>query len=119
MFVERDYRNTSIKRRNTAAAYVEHLFCDGLLSGVCQNCREHAGRGHGFRPVFIGLMNMYGSLRFRSGDHALIMDGATPDISTAQLAQKPSMDGFFASVMCRKGAAEALVRQSSDARAKL
>jgi hypothetical protein len=65
----------------------------------------NAGRGHGFRPVFLSLMNMYGTLRFRSGDHALIMDGTTPDISTAQLAQKPRIDGFFASVMCRKASA--------------
>lgn len=67
----------------------------------------NAGRGHGFRPIFLGLMNLYGSLRFRSGDHALIMDGTTPDLSTAQLAQKPAIDGFFASVMCRKDAVSA------------
>lgn len=56
--------------------------------------------GHGFRPIFIGLMNLHGELRFRSGDHALIMDGTTPTLSTAQLQQKPYIDGFFASVQC-------------------
>jgi hypothetical protein len=65
---------------------------------------KSAGRGHGFRPIFLGLMNLFGSLRFRSGDHALIMDGTTPTLSTAQLAQKPPIDGFFASVICRKEA---------------
>ncbi len=57
-------------------------------------------RGHGFRPIFIGLVNLNGALRFRSGDHALIMDGTTPTLSMAQLQQKPSIDGFFASVRC-------------------
>jgi hypothetical protein len=57
-------------------------------------------RGYGFRPIFIGLMNLTGFLRFRSGDHALVMDGTSPNLATAQLAQKPSMKGFFASIMC-------------------
>jgi hypothetical protein len=56
--------------------------------------------GHGFRPVFLGLMNLQGSLRFRSGDHALLMDGTSPTLATAQLAQKPFIDGFFASIRC-------------------
>lgn len=59
-----------------------------------------ANRGHGFRPIFIGLLNLCGSLRFRSGDHALVMDGASPNLATSQLAQKPTIDGFFASVCC-------------------
>jgi hypothetical protein len=58
------------------------------------------GRGHGFRPIFLGLVNLYGSLRFRSGDYALLMDGTSPGPATAQVAQKPSIDGFFASIRC-------------------
>jgi anti-sigma regulatory factor (Ser/Thr protein kinase) len=58
-------------------------------------------RGHGFRPIFQGLTNLNGYLRFRSGDHAIIMDGTTPSLATAQLAQKPYFAGFFASVMCK------------------
>lgn len=61
-------------------------------------------RGHGFRPIFIGLANLRGALRFRSGDHALTMDGTSPDLTTAQLSQKPSIDGFFASVICHRSA---------------
>jgi hypothetical protein len=57
-------------------------------------------RGHGFRPIFQGLTNLNGYLRFRSGDHAIIMDGTTPSLATAQLAQKPFFSGFFASVTC-------------------
>ncbi len=56
------------------------------------------GRGNGFRPIFVGLANLKGVLRFRSGDHALLMDGTSPSLMTARLAQKPSIDGFLASV---------------------
>jgi hypothetical protein len=62
---------------------------------------NNSGRGHGFRPIFIGLVNLHGSLRFRSGDHALLMDGTSPKLTTAQLAQKPAIDGFFTSICCR------------------
>jgi hypothetical protein len=57
--------------------------------------------GNGFRPIFLGLANLRGSLRFRSGDHALLIDGASPELATAQLAQKPPIDGFLASVRCQ------------------
>jgi hypothetical protein len=43
------------------------------------------GRGHGFRPIFLGLANLRGSLRFRSGDHALVIDGTSPSLMTAKL----------------------------------
>ena len=58
-------------------------------------------RGHGFRPIFQGLTDLNGYLRFRSGDHAIIMDGTNQSLATAQLAQKPYLTGFLASVMCR------------------
>lgn len=58
-------------------------------------------RGYGFRPIFLGLTNLYGSLRFRSGDYALLMDGTSPTLASSQLAQKPPIDGFLASVCCR------------------
>ncbi|HEY6345000.1 MAG TPA: hypothetical protein VIY49_26175 [Bryobacteraceae bacterium] len=59
-------------------------------------------RGYGFRPIFVGLMNLYGFLRFRTGDHALIMDGTSPMLAKARLAQKPPIDGFFASIRCHR-----------------
>ncbi|HEY6270449.1 MAG TPA: hypothetical protein VIX19_00470 [Terriglobales bacterium] len=55
-------------------------------------------RGHGFRPIFLGLMDLRGALRFRSGDHALTMDGTSPSLATAELAQKTTIDGFLASI---------------------
>lgn len=57
-----------------------------------------ANRGYGFRPLFIGLMNLQGYLRFRSGDHALILDGRSPQLAMARLVQKPRLNGFFVSV---------------------
>jgi hypothetical protein len=57
-------------------------------------------RGHGFRPIFQGLSDLNGYLRFRTGDHAIVMDGTAPTLATAQICQKPRIDGFFASVRC-------------------
>jgi hypothetical protein len=60
-----------------------------------------AGRGHGFRPIFVGLANLSGLLRFRSGDHALVIDGQAIDMMAAKTAQKVPINGFTASVSCR------------------
>ena len=57
-------------------------------------------RGYGFRPIFLGLTNLYGSLRFRSGDYALSIDGTSPTLASSQVAQKPPIDGFLASICC-------------------
>lgn len=61
-----------------------------------------AKRGNGFRPIFVGLANLSGSLRFRSGDHALVIDGQRIDEMSATTAQKPRFKGFLASVCCRR-----------------
>ena len=57
-----------------------------------------SSRGHGFRPLFLGLMNLQGFLRFRSGNQALILDGSSVNLATAGVLQKPPVDGFFVSV---------------------
>ena len=59
-----------------------------------------ASRGYGFRPLFVGLANLKGYLRFRSGDHALLIDGQNFSFTTAKVAQKPPIRGFFISVSC-------------------
>ena len=56
------------------------------------------GRGFGFRSLFVGLLHLRSTLRFRSGDHALIMNGVNPTVATAQLVQKTPIKGFFISV---------------------
>ena len=58
-------------------------------------------RGYGFRPLFTGLANLHGMLRFRSGDHALTIDGQQLGTIPAKLAKKISINGFFASVNCQ------------------
>jgi hypothetical protein len=60
-----------------------------------------AKRGGGFRPIFVGLANLSGSLRFHSGDHAVVIDGRKIDSMAAKTAQKAHLQGFLASVACR------------------
>lgn len=63
--------------------------------------RKGRGKGHGngFRPIFAGLADMRGQLRFRSGDHALLVDGRF-DLQTAAVAQKAALPGFITVVSC-------------------
>jgi hypothetical protein len=56
--------------------------------------------GKGFRPLFIGLSNLNGSLRFRSGDHALTIEGRDPKHVPWRKARKTPISGFLASVAC-------------------
>ena len=71
-----------------------------LTSGISR-FGPNAGRGHGFRPLFVGLANLNGALRFRSGDHALLIDGRNPSLTTARSAQKTALQGFVVSVSCK------------------
>lgn len=60
-----------------------------------------SGRGLGFRPLFTGLANLNGALRFRSGDYALCIEGTNPRSIPAKLGQKPAIQGFLAIICCR------------------
>ncbi len=62
--------------------------------------RSGTRHGHGFRPIFVGLGNFNGSLRFRSGDHALSIEGRDPKRMPWRKATKPAISGFFASISC-------------------
>lgn len=62
---------------------------------------QDPGRGYGFRNLFIGLANLNGELRFRSGDHSLTIEGTSVSLVTARLSQKTYTNGFAASVICR------------------
>lgn len=73
-----------------------------LTDGVSRH-GPNSNHGHGFRPIFTGLMNLHGELRFRSGDHAITMDGVSPTLATSRITQKAPIDGFFASVRCHAG----------------
>lgn len=60
-----------------------------------------SGRGNGFRDLFLGLAHLNADLRFRSGDHALLISGPRPELKTARLAQKAPFKGFLAAVRCQ------------------
>lgn len=70
-----------------------------LRDGVSRH-GSNIGHGYGFRPIFRSLANMKGVLRFRSGDHALVLDGTAPSLTTAKPAQKTMLSGFIASITC-------------------
>lgn len=70
-----------------------------LQEGVSRRGRD-PGHGNGFRDLFAGLQSLSADLRFRSGDHALLINGARADLKQARLAQKSPMDGFLAAVCC-------------------
>jgi anti-sigma regulatory factor (Ser/Thr protein kinase) len=113
------------------AGRFEFVVCDrgvGILETL-RSCPEHSGltdhgdalrlaltegvsrfgsdknRGKGFRPLFLGLADLWGSLRFRSGDHALIIDGQSPSLTSATTSQKAPISGFLVSVRCQLGPA--------------
>jgi hypothetical protein len=71
-----------------------------LTDGISRYGPE-SGRGLGFQPLFRGLSNLNGALRFRSGDYALTIDGQNAGTIPSKLWQKPMIQGFFASVLCR------------------
>jgi hypothetical protein len=62
---------------------------------------RRSGHGNGFRDLFLGLAHLNADLRFRSGDHALLISGPQPELKTARLAQKASFQGFLAAVRCQ------------------
>lgn len=103
-FVVADHGIGVLESLRSAAAYAQ-LDDHGealrltLTDGVSRYGPD-TGRGHGFRPLFIGLANLNGALRFRSGDHALLIDGQNPSLMTARAAQKPAMQGFLIAVSC-------------------
>jgi len=94
----------SLKRCAEFASMTDHgKALEVALADGTSRFGARSNRGHGFRPIFLGLANLRGSLRFRSGDYALTMDGTSPNLTTAHLAQKPTMNGFLASISCYRG----------------
>jgi hypothetical protein len=60
-----------------------------------------SGHGFGFRQLFVSLANLNGRLRFRSGDHALLIDGTSPALASARLVQLAAdYSGFLVSAVC-------------------
>ena len=87
----------------SAAAYARlRDHGDALRLSLSYGISRHgpaAQRGYGFRPLFIGLANLNASLRFRSGDHVLQIEGRNPTLVTARIARRPSISGLLISVI--------------------
>jgi hypothetical protein len=62
--------------------------------------RDGPGRGAGFDDMFRGLANHNGHLRFRSGDAAVLFNGASPNLVDRKGTKKPHFQDFVASVAC-------------------
>lgn len=59
------------------------------------------GRGRGFRQLFRALVGHAAELRFRSGDHALMLrPGADANSAVSALSQVPTLSGLTISVFC-------------------
>ena len=69
-----------------------------LTEGISSS--EQEGRGHGFRPVFVGLANISDELRFRSGDHGHMVRRTNAGGIDARTIQLANLNGFFCSVVC-------------------
>lgn len=54
------------------------------------SCYDQSGRGTGFDDMFLGLAGHNGHLRFRSGDAAVLMDGASQVSSTGRSRRRPT-----------------------------
>lgn len=72
-----------------------------LTNGVSRFGKE-TGHGYGFHDLFTGLANLNGSLRFRSGDAALTIEGDSPGDIPWMTEEKIPIRGFLASVACCK-----------------
>lgn len=70
-----------------------------MLEHGCSRYQE-PGRDAGFDDMFRGLANHNGNLRFRSGDAAVLIDGASPLLVRRTVRKKPCLQGFIASVVC-------------------
>jgi anti-sigma regulatory factor (Ser/Thr protein kinase) len=79
---------------------LQHALTDGV-----SRFGQTSNRGTGFSQLFKGLATLNGSLRFRSGDHALSIDGKSPTLMNAVTAMKPAVSGFVVCVACRNAPA--------------
>lgn len=91
----------SLRRSNEYAHLDDHgdalkLFIKDRVSRF----GSESGRGFGFRPIFTGLANAQCTIRFRSGDHALQIDGTRLCEAPATLLQSVNMDGLVCTIVC-------------------
>lgn len=66
-----------------------------LTDGISRH--DDVGRGNGFRPLLVGLANIAGHVRFRSGDHSYEIDNISSGVIRTNINQKVHMKGFSCS----------------------
>lgn len=74
-----------------------------LQTGV--TCRVDDDGGFGFSTIFKSVAEMWGQLRFRSGNGCISMDGTDLDVDKSVRRFPPPLPGFQVSVCCHAGGA--------------
>ena len=72
-----------------------------LQDGATSRRPEEGGGGFGFRQVFTSLADQWGSLRFRSGEGCVTMEGTDVDANQGHVTHPPQLPGFQATICCR------------------
>lgn len=72
-----------------------------LEDGQSRLSHLEPGHGYGFRDLFRNLAKLNGSLRFRSDDQTITMEGIGAERDKSELRQKAKLQGFAASILCR------------------
>lgn len=103
-FVARDAGVGVLKSLQQGSEYAELIDeVDALqlavMDGVSRFGKD-AARGFGFRPIFTGLANLKGTLRFRSGSCALQISDTNISLLNSNITKKVALPGFIASVSC-------------------
>jgi hypothetical protein len=92
---------TTLREDEEFADLTDHgLAMHAALQENVSRYGRRSGHGNGFRDLFLGLAHLNADLRFRSGDHALLITGPQPELKSARLAQKAPFKGFLAAVRC-------------------
>jgi hypothetical protein len=74
-----------------------------LQDGVTRLDPDEGGGGFGFRQVFRALRDHWGTLRFRSGEGCVTMQGTDFDANRGDVSHPPPLPGFQVTVCCRAG----------------
>ena len=104
LFVVADVGDGVLKSLRRAAEYAQLKgHGEALRTALTEGASRFgvgSGHGFGFRQMFLSLRELNVSLRFRSGDHALTLDGDNPTPTEAKLFEKAMFGGFFVSAIC-------------------
>ena len=80
----------SLKSSSKFSNLIDHgqALLSALTEGVSR-IENDPGRGRGFRQMFLSLRELEVSLRFRSGNQALLLTGNNPTLTDASIREKP------------------------------